>query len=119
MTRPILPPKSIIEYADIQAEVVKDYGGATLEVIADGVRQDFYWHLDGETCRVIWTPDMDKDREALPVGAIIEYLGMEGIVVKDEGGPLVTVLTEGEESVWKWTFEGTSCVVKTLAQKAV
>jgi hypothetical protein len=52
MRRP-LKPGTIIGYSDMDAEVVEDYGGVTLTVICEGVKQLWYWKFDGETCRVI------------------------------------------------------------------
>lgn len=58
--------------------------------------------------------DRDKDREALPAGAVIDYRGEEATVVADQGGSELDVEVDGHRQRWQWTFEGVSCTVVSL-----
>ncbi|MBB4867442.1 hypothetical protein HNP46_006355 [Pseudomonas nitritireducens] len=54
-----LPAGAVISYADELATVVEDFGGSSLDVIAGGIRQKWYWSFDGEECVVVSRPDTE------------------------------------------------------------
>lgn len=47
-----LPVGTEIEYCDHRAVVVRDTGGASLEVECEGARYNWYWKFQGTECRV-------------------------------------------------------------------
>lgn len=51
------------------------------------------------------------DRQPLPAGSQIEYMGEFAIVVADNGGPSLLVECDGVQQEWMWSFEGTECRV--------
>ncbi|MGO3700885.1 MULTISPECIES: hypothetical protein [Halomonadaceae] len=51
-------------------------------------------------------------RAPLPAGAIIEFSGEQGEVVYDPGDDgRITVIVDGHQARWWWTYEGESCSV--------
>lgn len=54
-TRP-LPPGTEISYCDLPAVITRDDGGDTVEVVAEGCKQTWYWKLAGVECVVTKLP---------------------------------------------------------------
>ncbi|MFK4131933.1 hypothetical protein ACI2KR_06515 [Pseudomonas luteola] len=54
-TRP-LPEGSIIEFCDLRAYVIKDFGSKLQVITDDGYETSYQWSFDGESCKVVFVP---------------------------------------------------------------
>jgi hypothetical protein len=52
-----LEPGTIISYLGVEAEVINDEGGPTLDVLVYGIsKQEWFWIFDGKPCQVVRSP---------------------------------------------------------------
>lgn len=53
-----LAPGAVLDYAGMQATVIKDYGYGSIDVRCEGAPARWHWMFDGLTCSIVNCPPL-------------------------------------------------------------
>lgn len=108
-----LPMGSVIDYCGERATVLSDDGGPTVEVMADGFIQRWFWKFEGTSCTVVSVPseaataNYEITVKSMPMGQATKVTGFVGTTE-------VITLSNGVSGAWRVT--GSSCLHGDFAE---